>query len=66
MHTAIVVGAFLVVFLLLMGVVWRAERVIQEQHRRNLDLVANAADAEAVSRVAQPARLDARGGRRGS
>ena len=50
-HTAIVVGAFLVVFLLLIGVVWRAERVIRKQHRRNLDLVANAARAEAASRA---------------
>jgi signal transduction histidine kinase len=50
-HTAIVGGAFLVVFLLLIGVVWRAERVIQRQHRRNLDLVANAARAEAASRA---------------
>ena len=50
-HTAIVGGAFLVVFLLLIGVVWRAERVIQKQHRRNLDLVANAARAEAASRA---------------
>ena len=50
-HTAIVGGAFLVVFLLLIGVVWRAERVIQKQHRRTLDLVANAARAEAASRA---------------
>jgi signal transduction histidine kinase len=50
-HTAIVGGAFLVVFLLLIGVVWRAERMIQKQHGRNLDLVANAARAEAASRA---------------
>jgi signal transduction histidine kinase len=50
-HTAIVGAAFLVVFLLLIGVVWRAERVIHKQHRRNLDLVANAARAEAASRA---------------
>jgi signal transduction histidine kinase len=50
-HTAIVGGSFVVVFLLLIAVVWRAERVIQKQHRRNLDLVANAARAEAASRA---------------
>ena len=51
LHTAIVGGSFTVVFLLLMAVVWRAERMILKQHRRNLDLVANAARAEAASRA---------------
>ncbi|HLJ22321.1 MAG TPA: ATP-binding protein [Stellaceae bacterium] len=50
-HAIVVGGAFLVVFLLLIGVVWRAERVIQRQHRRNLEMAANAARAEAASRA---------------
>ena len=51
LHIAVIGGAFLVVFVLLLAVVWRAERVIQRQHRKNLELVASAARAEAASRA---------------
>jgi signal transduction histidine kinase len=51
LHVAVIGGAFLVVFVLLLAVVWRAERVVERQHRKNLELAASTARAEAASRA---------------
>ncbi len=48
----IVVGlCFGVVLLLLIGIVWRADRTIQRQHQRTLDLAAGIARAEAAAKA---------------
>ena len=44
-------GAFLVVFLLLLWVVWRADLKIRRQHTANLELAASAARAESAHRA---------------
>jgi signal transduction histidine kinase len=51
LHVAVIGGAFLVVFVLLLAVVWRAEWVVEKQHRKNLELAASTARAEAASRA---------------
>jgi len=51
LHVAVIGGAFLVVFVLLLVVVWRAERVVERQHHRNLELAASTARGEAASRA---------------
>ena len=49
---ATIIGMSLaVVFVFLVFIVWRSDRRLAEYHRRELDLVANAADAEAKSQA---------------
>ena len=47
----IVVIALLIVFVLLATMVWRTDRLIQRQHKRNLELAANAARANAANQA---------------
>ena len=50
-ETLLVGGAFLVVFLLLLWVVWRADLKIRRQHTANLKLAASVARAESAHRA---------------
>ncbi len=48
-QSAIVGLAFVAVFVLLVALIWRADRMIQQEHARNLKLAASAAKAESAS-----------------
>lgn len=50
-RAAIIGSALAVVFAFLLLIVWRSDRRLADYHRRELDLVKNAADAEAKSRA---------------
>lgn len=51
LRAAIIGGALALVFAVLVLIVWKSDRRLAEQHRRELDLAASAADAEAKSRA---------------
>jgi signal transduction histidine kinase len=49
--TAVIIGAFLAVYLLLLATVWRTERAIRRQHRRTMELTQSIARAEAANQA---------------
>ena len=48
---AVIIGAFLAVYLLLLATVWRTERAIRRQHRRTMELTQSIARAEAANQA---------------
>jgi signal transduction histidine kinase len=50
-HAAVVAGALILVFVLLLALVWRADRLIRRHHERNIALAASVARAEAADRA---------------